>query len=44
MNTIFSKTFDHHRLLLSLTDKINLKKSDKYVALSRLSVYYTQKI
>ena len=44
MNTIFSKTFDHHRLLLNLTDKINLKKSDKYVALSRLSVYYTQKI
>ena len=26
MNTIFSKTFDHHRLLLNLTDKINLKK------------------
>ena len=34
MNTIFmnsenSKTFDPHRLLLNLADKINLKRSDK---------------
>ena len=28
-----SKTFDPHRLLLNLLDKINLKRSDKYVAL-----------
>ena len=39
MNTIFmhsknSKTSDPHRLLLNLRDKINLKRSDKYVALS----------
>ena len=32
-----------HRLLLSLTDKINLKRSDKYVALSSLSIYDTSK-
>ena len=31
------------RLLLNLKDKINLKRSDKYVALSNLSIYYTWK-
>ena len=30
-----------HRLLPNLSDEINLKKSDKYVALSNLSIYYT---
>ena len=48
MNTVFmnsenSKTFDRHILLLYLADKINLKRSDKYVALSNLSIYYTWK-
>ena len=38
-----SKTPDPHRLLFNLSDKINLKRSDKYVALSILSIYYTQK-
>ena len=38
-----SKTSDPHRLLPNLTDKINLKRSDKYVALSNLSIYYTWK-
>ena len=37
------KTSDSHRLLLNLADKINLKESDKYVALSNLSIYYTWK-
>ena len=32
-----------HRLLLNLSDKINLKRSDKYVALSNLTIYYTWK-
>ena len=41
MNSENSKTFDPHRLLLNLTDKINLKRSDKYVAVSNLSIYYT---
>ena len=27
----------------NLTDKINLKRSDKYVALSNLSIYYSWK-
>ena len=44
MNTEISKTSDPHRLLLNLSDKINLKRSDKYVALSYLSIYYTRKI
>ena len=34
-----SKTSDPHRLLLNLADKINLKTSDKYVALSNLNMY-----
>ena len=38
-----SKTSDPYRLLLNLSDKINLKRSDKYVALSNLSIYYAWK-
>ena len=48
MNTIFinsknSKTSDLHTLLLNLTDKIDLRRNDKYIALSNFSIYYTQK-
>ena len=48
MDTVFMnykkiKTSDRHRLLLNLTDKINLKRNDKYVAPSNLSIYYTWK-
>ena len=43
MNSKNSKTSDPRRLLLNLTDRINLKRSDKYVALSNLSIYYTWK-
>ena len=48
MNTMFinsknSKTSGSHRLLHNLTNEINLKRSDKYVALSNLSIYYTWK-
>ena len=48
MDTIFinsenTKTSDRYRLLLHLTDKINLKRSVKYVALSNLRIYYTWK-
>ena len=38
------KTTDPHRLLVNLTDKINLKISDKYVALSNLSISFAWKI
>ena len=46
MNTIFknsknSKTSDLQRLLPDLTYKINLERSDQYIALSNLSIYYT---
>ena len=43
MNSENSKTSDPHRPLLNLLDKINFKRSDKYVALSNLSIYYTWK-
>ena len=46
MDTIFKnsengKTSDTHKLLLNLSDKINLKREHKYVSLSNLSIYYT---
>ena len=46
MDTIFinsenSKTSDPHRLLINLSDKLNLKRSDKHVDLSNLSICYT---
>ena len=41
MNSRNGKTFDSHRLLLNLSDKISLKRNGKYVALSNLSTYYT---
>ena len=43
MNSEHSKTSDPRRLLLNLTDKMNLKWGDTYVALSNLSIYYTWK-
>ena len=43
MNYENSKTSDPHRLLLNPLDKINLNRSDKYVDLSNLSIYYTWK-
>ena len=43
MNSGNIKTSDPHRLLLNLSDKINLKRSDKYFALSNLSIYYAWK-
>ena len=33
MNSENSKTCDPYRLLLNLADKINLKRSDEYIAL-----------
>ena len=46
LNTIFmnsknSKTSDFHRLLLKLTDKIDLRRKGQYIALSNLTIYYT---
>ena len=38
MNFKNSKTSDPYRQLLNLSDKINLRRSDKYVALSTISL------
>ena len=43
MNSENSKTSNTHRVLLNLSDKINLKWSDKYVALLNLSICFTWK-
>ena len=43
MNSENSKTSEPHRVLLNLTDKIELRRKDKYIALSDLSIYYTWK-
>ena len=48
MDTIFvnsknSKTSYPYRLLLNLADKTNLKRSNKYIALSNLTMHYIWK-
>ena len=43
LNSKNSKTSEPHRLLLNIADKINFKRSDKYVALSNVRMYYTWK-
>ena len=43
INSELSKTSDPHRILINLPDKIRLNRSDKFVALSNLSIYYTRK-
>ena len=43
MNSKHGKRPDPHWPLPNLTDKINLKRSSKYVALSNLSLYYKWK-
>ena len=49
MDTIFinsenSKTLYPHKLLLDLIDKIDLRRGERRVALSNLSIYYMWKI
>ena len=43
MNSKNGTTSDPHRLILNLSDKINVQKSDKYSALWNLSTYYRWK-
>ena len=43
MNTENSKTNEPHRFKLDLTDKLNLKNTNKNMALANLSIYYTWK-
>ena len=41
MNSKNSKTSDQHSLVLKLTDKMDLQRDNKRVALSDLTIYYT---
>ena len=43
MNLENSRTSEYHVLILKLTDKLDLRGSQKSVALSTLSIYYTWK-
>ena len=43
MNTENNKTNEPHRFRLSLADELNLKNSNKKIALGNLSIYYTWK-
>ena len=49
MDTIFinsenSKTSELHVLVLKITDKLDLRRGEKIIALSNLSIYYMWKI
>ena len=41
MDSKSSKTSERQRLMLTLSDKVNVKTTDKFVALSNISMYYT---
>ena len=41
MNSEKSKTSEPHVLMLKLTDKLDLRRGEKIIALSSLSIYYT---
>ena len=43
MNSKNSRTSDYHILVLKLIDKLDLRRGQKSVALSNLSIYYTWK-
>ena len=43
MNSENTKTSEYHVLVLKLTDKLDLRRGQKTVALSNLSIYYTWK-
>ena len=41
MNSENSRTSEYHVLILKLTDKLDLRRGEKSIALSNLSIYYT---
>ena len=43
MNSENNKTSEPYVLILELTDKLDLRKGEKGIALSNLSIYYTWK-
>ena len=44
MNSRSGEIYDPQRVIINLSNKLNLKRKDKYVTLSNLSKYYTWKI
>ena len=40
MNSENSKSFEYHALVLQLTDKLDIRRGQKSVDLSNLSIYY----
>ena len=43
MNTENSKTNEPHKFVLNLTQRLDLRSSNKHVAFQNLSIYYTWK-
>ena len=43
MNSVNSKMSEWYVLILKLTDKLDLGRGEKIIALSNLSIYYTWK-
>ena len=43
MNSENSETSEPYVLIIKLTDKLDLRKSEKGISLSNLSIYYTSK-
>ena len=41
LNTENTKTNESHKFVLNLSQSLDLKSSNKYVALQNLSIYYT---
>ena len=41
MNSKNNRTSEYHVLVLKLTDKLDLRRGQKSIALSNLSIYYT---
>ena len=44
MNAENSKTNEPHKFVLNLSQRLDLRSSDKHVAPQNLSIYYTQKV
>ena len=44
MNSENSNSSEHNVLVLKVTDKLDLRRAQKPVALSNLSIYYTGKM
>ena len=43
MDTISENSLEHNVLVLKLTDKLDLRRGQKTVALANLNIYYTWK-